>query len=42
MCIRDSRKLTRAADLFVGKTLYGHLPDDSILPPFSAVVMQIT
>ncbi len=36
------RKLTRAADLFVGKTLYGHLPDDSILPPFSAVVMQIT
>jgi len=36
------RKLTRAADLFVGKTLYGQLEDGGLLPPFSAIVVKVS
>jgi glycosidase len=36
------RKLTRAADLFVGKTLYGQLEDVGLLPAFSAIVVKVS
>jgi hypothetical protein len=36
------RKLTRAADLFVGETLYGALAAGGVLPPFGAVVVKVS
>jgi glycosidase len=36
------RRLARAADLFIGETLYGTLADDGTLPPFAALVVAVT
>lgn len=36
------RKLTRAAHLFSGKHLYGSLDADGVLPPFSAIAVQLS
>jgi len=38
----DTRRLDRAGNLFVGQTLYGALDPDGALPPFSAVVVQVS
>ncbi len=36
------RKLARAPHLFSGEILYGALESDGILPPFSAIVVQVS
>lgn len=36
------RRLDRAAALFVGETLYGALGPDGMLPPFAALVVQVS
>ena len=38
----EPRKLTRAPSLFVGEPLYGALEPGDVLPPFAAVVVQVS